>query len=173
MRDGERKKGQKTWLTARQNGSSSGNLHTYKPELLFAHFIWQRRAMSVRPSISLTVCLPVTASVTECVCVCLFGSMSAALVLKYFRAYFSCQNYFNLVPQNKFAFALCIFASLLTLFCQFFFYLYYYLTVCFLFAFVMNIKCYNIYLCCLLFMRLQFGADFTLHKWKQYAGLNC
>jgi len=24
-------------------------------------------------------------------------------VLKYFRTYFSCQNYFNLVPQNKFA----------------------------------------------------------------------
>lgn len=66
----KRKKGQKTWPTARQSGSSSGNLHTYKPELLFAHFIWQRRAMSVRPSISLTVCLTVTASVTECVCVC-------------------------------------------------------------------------------------------------------
>lgn len=170
----EREKGQKTWPTARQNGSSSGNLHTYKPELLFAHFIWQRRAMSVRASISLTICLTVTASVTECVCVCLFGSMSAALVLKYFRAYFSCQNYFNLVPQNKFAFAfaLCLLPCF-AFFCQFFFYLYYYLTVCFLFAFVMNIKCYNIYLCCLLFMRLQFGADFTLHKWKQYAGLNC
>lgn len=107
----EREKGQKTWPTARQNGSSSGNLHTYKPELLFSHFIWQRRAMSVCPSISLTVCLTVTASVTECVCVCVCSSMSAALVLKYFRAYFSCQNYFNLVPQNKFAFALCILAS--------------------------------------------------------------
>lgn len=124
VRDGEREKGQKTWPTARQSGSSSGNLHTYKPELLFAHFIWQRRAMSVRPSISLTVCLTVTASVTECVCVCLFGSMSAALVLKYFRAYFSCQNYFNLVPQNKFAFAFALCPlppSLLRFFFQFFF----------------------------------------------------
>lgn len=119
MRDGEREKGQKTWPTARQSGSSSGNLHTYKPELLFAHFIWQRRAMSVRPSISLTVCLTVTASVTECVCVCLFGSMSAALVLKYFRAYFSCQNYFNLVPQNKFAFAFAFALCLLPCFAFF------------------------------------------------------